>query len=110
MALEPRRVVVLASREKAPFYRLLGFDRVVEIGKGELAQYIKELKSDKSLAAVLVEESLAREAGIELFELNEKGFGPLITYLPDREPFFKSDPRAYYSKFIARVIGYQLGV
>ena len=110
MAVESRKVVVLASRERASFYRLLGFDRVVEVGKEELAQYIRELKGDKNLAAVLVEESLAREAGIELFDLNEKGFGPVVTFLPDKEPSFKSDPRIYYSKFIARVIGYQLGV
>lgn len=105
-----KEIVVLAKPERVPFYKLLGLQNVVPVDKGTVALKIGELKTRKDLAAILVEESIAREANIDVLSLNEKGLGPVITTIPDAKPFLEADPRNLYAKFISRVIGYQLGV
>ncbi|MGC9012248.1 V-type ATP synthase subunit F [Thermogladius sp.] len=110
MSVERRRVVVVSRREHEHFYRLIGLKNVVTATKDEVERVISELKNDKNTAAILVEESLAREAGLDVMALNEKGFGPVVTLVPDKDVFLQSDPKAYYLKFASRIVGYQLGV
>lgn len=106
----PRGLVVLTRLERAPFYRLLGFQNVIPVDKDNLALKIRELKTQRDLAAILVEESIAKEANIDVLSLNDKGLGPVITIIPDAKLFLEADPRNYYAKFVSRIIGYQLGV
>ncbi|AFK51554.1 V-type ATP synthase subunit F [Thermogladius calderae 1633] len=102
--------MVVSRKDHEHFYRLIGFKNVVVATKEEVWRLLSELKNDKHTAAILVEESLAREAGLDVLALNEKGFGPVVTLVPDKEVFLQSDPKAYYLKFASRIVGYQLGV
>ena len=110
MSVESRRVVVISSREHEFFYKLLGLKNVVVAERGELGGLVSKLKKEKDVAVILIEESLAREAGLDVFSLNEKGFGPLVTVIPDSKASLESDPKAYYLKFASQIIGYELGV
>jgi vacuolar-type H+-ATPase subunit F/Vma7 len=110
MSVESRRVVVVSSREHEFFYKLLGLKDVVVAGREGLGELVNKLKKEKDVAVILIEESLAREAGLDVFSLNEKGFSPLVTIVPDSKVSLESDPKAYYLKFASQIIGYELGV
>ncbi|WP_440059557.1 V-type ATP synthase subunit F [Thermogladius sp. 4427co] len=107
---EVRKVIILASRDKAPFYSLLGFQNVIVVDKNTVLQKILELKNRRDLAAILVEASIAREAGLDILGLNEKGLGPVVSMIPDDKHSISGDPKGYYIKFVSRIIGYVIGV
>jgi vacuolar-type H+-ATPase subunit F/Vma7 len=106
---ESRRAVVIASRETAGFYRILGFSEVYGVDKPEEAyKLIVDLKSRRDIGLILVEESIMRKLGLDHMSLNERGLTPLVTVIPDTKEFLTQNPSLYYRKYAQRVIGYEV--
>lgn len=109
MVTESKRVVVVANRESAGFYRILGFSEVYVVDKPEEAyNLIVDFKSRRDVGLILVEESIMRKLGLDHMNLNERGLTPLVTVIPDTKEFLAQNPTLYYRKYAQRVIGYEV--
>jgi vacuolar-type H+-ATPase subunit F/Vma7 len=106
---ESKRVVVVANRESASFYRVLGFSEVYVVDKPEEAyNLIVDFKSRRDVGLILVEESIMRKLGLDHMNLNERGLTSLVTVIPDTKEFLAQNPTLYYRKYAQRVIGYEV--
>jgi vacuolar-type H+-ATPase subunit F/Vma7 len=108
---ELKKTVVIANKETASFYKLLGFSIVHGVSSpGEALRLINEYKSMADVGVVMIEESLMHELGLDHMSLNDKGLTPLITTIPDTKEFLTRNPSLYYKKHALRIIGYEVSI
>jgi vacuolar-type H+-ATPase subunit F/Vma7 len=109
LVVESKRVVVIASKDNAHFYRLLGFSEIYGVAtSSEALSLLRDLKSRRDVGVVLVEESITRSLGLDFADLNEKGLTPHIVIVPDTREALARDPNLYYRRLVLRVIGYEV--
>jgi vacuolar-type H+-ATPase subunit F/Vma7 len=106
---ETKRVIVVASRENASFYKLLGLGEVRVVGNpSETLKELEGLKFNRDVGIILVEESIMQALKVDHMSFNEKGLTPLVTVIPNVKDYLTRDPNMYYRKFVLKVTGYEV--
>lgn len=108
MSTPTEDVVVIARKEHVSFYYLLGFNDVYPIeNPSKLKDVVRDLSSKVKI--IILEESLAREAGVDHMELNMGSLYPIITLVPDSIYLASEDVSRYYRRFVLKTLGFEVG-
>jgi len=108
---ELKKAVVIANKETASFYKLLGFSIVHGVSDpSEALKLITEYKSRMDVGVVVIEESIMHKLGLDHMSLNDKALTPLITTIPDTREFLTRNPSLYYKKHALKIIGYEVSI
>lgn len=106
---ESRRVIVIASKERIYFYKLLGLGEIYAVSSpSEALKLLEEYRAERDVGVILVEESIMQALGVDYMTLNERGLTPLVTVIPDTREALTRNPNLYYRRLVLRVIGYEV--